>query len=55
MEKFSVLLMIAAIICILLVDKIDMTRDKNVRKVIVVFSVAVILICTITIAINILV
>lgn len=56
MEKFSVLLMIAAIVCALFADKIDMAvkGDKKVKKVIVVFSVGVLLVCTIAIVASIL-
>ena len=52
----SVLLMIAASACALFSDKIDMalTGDKQVKKVIVVFSVGVILVCTIAIIASIL-
>ena len=56
MEKFSVLLMIAAIVCALFADKIDtaVKGDKKVKKVIVVFSVGVLLACTIAIVASIL-
>ena len=56
MEKFSVLLMIAAIVCALFADKIDTTvkGDKKVKKVIVVFSAGVLLVGTIAIVANIL-
>lgn len=56
MEKFSVLLMIAAIVCALFADKIDtaIKGDKKVKKVIVVFSVGVLLVCTIAIVTSIL-
>ena len=56
MEKFSVLLMIAAIVCALFADKIDtaVKGDKKVKKVIVVFSVGVLLGCTIAIVASIL-
>lgn len=56
MEKFSLLLMIAAIVCASFSDKIDMAvkGDKQVKKVIIVFSVGVILICTIAILASIL-
>ncbi len=45
MEKFCVLLMIAAIVCALFADKIDTTvkGDKKVKKVIVVFSAGIII------------
>ena len=51
MKKFSVLLMILAIVCALFADKIDMAvkGNKKVKKVIVVFSVGVLLVCTIAI------
>lgn len=61
MGKFSVLLisaplMIAAIVCTLFADRIDtiVKGDKKVKKVIVVFGVGVLLICTLAIAVNIL-
>lgn len=56
MEKFSVLLMIVAIVCSLFADKIDTTvkGDKKVKKVIVVFSVGILLVCTIAIVASIL-
>ena len=61
MEKFSlllmpVLLMIVAIFCASFSDKIDMAvkGDKKVKKVIVIFSVGVLLICTIAIIASIL-
>ena len=56
MEKFSVLLMIAAIVCALFADKIDtaVKGDKKVKKVIVLFSVGVLLVCTIAIVASIL-
>lgn len=56
MEKFSVLLMILAIVCALFADKIDMAvkGNKKVKKVIVVFSVGVLLVCTIAIVASIL-
>ncbi len=49
MEKFSVLLMIAAIVCALFSGKIDMAvnGDKKVQKVIVTFSAGVIFVCAI--------
>lgn len=55
-EKFSVLLMIAAIVCALFAEKIDtaVKGDKKVKKVIVVFSVGVLLVCTIAIVASIL-
>ncbi len=61
MEKISVLLMpillmIAAIFCASFSDTIDMAVNvgKQVKKVIVVFSVGVILVCTIAIIASIL-
>ena len=56
MEKFCVLLMIAAIVCALFADKIDTTvkGDKKVKKVIIVFSVGVLLVGTIAIVASIL-
>lgn len=56
MKKFSVLLMILAIVCALFADKIDMAvkGNKKVIKVIVVFSVGVLLVCTIAIVASIL-
>ena len=56
MKKFSVLLMILAIVCALFADKIDMDvkGNKKVKKVIVVFSVGVLLVCTIAIVASIL-
>lgn len=56
MKKFSVLLMILAIVCALFADKIDMAvkGNKKIKKVIVVFSVGVLLVCTIAIVASIL-
>ena len=56
MKKFSVLLMILAIVCALFADKIDMAvkGNKKVKTVIVVFSVGVLLVCTIAIVASIL-
>ena len=56
MDIFSVLLMIAAIVCALFADKIDtaVKGDKKVKKVIIVFSVGVLLVCTIAIVASIL-
>lgn len=56
MEKISVLLIIAAIACALFADKIDtaVKGDKKVKKVIVVFSAGVLLVCTIAIVASIL-
>ena len=56
MKKFSVLLLILAIVCALFADKIDMAvkGNKKVKKVIVVFSVGVLLVCTIAIVASIL-
>lgn len=52
MKEVSVLLIIAAIVCALLADKIDMTVKGNqqVKKVIVIFSVGVIFLCVIAFA-----
>lgn len=52
MKEISVLLIIAAIVCALLADKIDMTVKGNqqVKKVIVIFSVGVIFLCVIAFA-----
>lgn len=61
MEKISVLLisvplMIVAIVCALFADRIDtvVKGDKKVKKVIIVFSVGVLLVCTIAILASIL-
>ncbi len=56
MEKFSVLLIIVAIVCALFADKIDtaVKGDKKVKTVIVVFNVGVLLVCTIAIVASIL-
>lgn len=61
MEKISVLLisvplMIAAIVCTLFADRIDtvVKGNKEVKKVIIVFSVGVLLVCTIAIRVSIL-
>ena len=56
MKKISALLMILAIVCALFADKIDMAvkGNKKVKKVIVVFSVGVLLVCTIAIVASIL-
>ena len=56
MKKFSVLLMILAMVCALFADKRDMAvkGNKKVKKVIVVFSVGVLLVCTIAIVASIL-
>ena len=61
MVKISVLLisiplMIAAIVFMLFADRIDMAvnGDRKVKKVIVVFGVGVLLICTFAIAVSIL-
>lgn len=50
MRNSFVLFMIAAIFCALFADKIDMAvkGDKKVKKVIIVFSAGVLLVCTIT-------
>ena len=52
----SVPLMIAAIVCALFADRIDtvVKGDKKVKKVIIVFSVGVLLVCTIAIRVSIL-
>ena len=52
----SVPLMIAAIVCALFADRIDtvVKGDKKVKKVIIVFSVGVLLVCTIAISTSIL-
>ena len=59
MEKISVLLisvplMIAAIVCVLFADKIDtvVKGDKKVKKVIVVFGVGALLVCTFAIVVS---
>ena len=51
MLLISVPLMIAAIVCALFADRIDtvVKGDKKVKKVIIVFSVGVLLVCTIAI------
>ena len=52
----SVPLMIAAVVCALFADRIDtvVKGDKKVKKVIIVFSVGVLLVCTIAILASIL-
>ena len=52
----SVPLMIAAIVCVLLADRIDtaVNGDKKAKKVIVVFGVGVLLVCTFAIVVSIL-
>ena len=59
MEKIFVLLisvplMIAAIVCVLFADKIDtvVKGDKKVKKVIVVFGVGALLVCTFAIVVS---
>lgn len=49
MEKLSILLMIAAIACALFSDQIDtkIKGDKKVKKVIIIFSIGILLVCTI--------
>lgn len=49
MKIISILLIVVAIVCALLSDKIDMAVQGNgkVKKVILTFSVGVFLICTI--------
>ena len=56
MEKFYVLLMIAVIVYALFANKINMAvrGDEEVKKVIVVFSVGVLLVCVIAIGASIL-
>ena len=56
MEKFSLLLMIAAVVFDLFSDKIDMAvkGNKKVKKVLVIFSVGILLVCRIAILVNIL-
>ena len=51
MENLTVLLMTAALVCALCADKIDtaVNGNKKVKKVLVVFSVGVLLVCTIAI------
>jgi hypothetical protein len=51
MEKISVPLMIVAIVCTLFANRIDtaIKGDKQIKKVIVIFSVGVLLVCTIAI------
>ena len=52
----SVPLMIAAVVCALFADRIDtvVKGDKKVKKVIIVFSVGVLFVCTIAILASIL-
>lgn len=52
----SVPLMIVALVCILFADRIDMAvqGNKEVKKVIVVFGVGTLLVCTLPIVVNIL-
>ncbi len=54
MENISILLILAAIVCALFSDKIDsaVKGDKKVKKVIVIFSVGVLLVCTIVIIVS---
>ena len=59
MEKISVLLisvplMIAAIVCTLFADRIDtaVKGDKKVKKVIVVFGVGTLVVCTFAIVVS---
>ena len=51
MKIFSILFMIAAIACALFADKIDtaVKGEKKVKKVIIVFSAGILLICTVAI------
>lgn len=50
-EKLLIFLMIAAIVCALFSDQIDtkIKGDKKVKKVIIIFSIGILLICTIAI------
>ena len=50
----SVLLMIVAIVCTLFADRIDtvVKGDKKVKKVIVVFGVGALLVCTFAIVVS---
>lgn len=50
-EKLSIFLMIAAIVCALFSDQIDtkIKGDKKVKKVIIIFSIGILLVCTIAI------
>lgn len=52
MKIISILLIIAAIICALLSEKIDVAVNGNrkVKRVILIFSVGVALLCTIALA-----
>ena len=52
----SVPLMIVAIVCAIFADRIDtvVKGNKEVKKVIIVFSVGVLLVCTIAIRVSIL-
>lgn len=52
----SVPLMIAVIVCVLFADSIDavVKGDKKVKKVIIVFGVGALLVCTLAIAASIL-
>ncbi|MCI8855426.1 MAG: protein CrcB-like protein [Clostridiaceae bacterium] len=56
METFSVLLMIAAIICALFSDKIGtaVKGNKKGKKVIIIFSAGILLVCMIAIIASIL-
>ena len=56
MEKLSVLLMIVAIVCALFSDKIDLAvkGDKNIKKVMVIFSAGILSVCTIAVITSIL-
>lgn len=56
MENISLLLIMAAIICALFSDQIDMAvkGDKKVKKVVVIFSGGVLLVFTIVILVSIL-
>ena len=52
----SVPLMIATIVCVLFADRIDtaVKGDKKAKKVIVIFGMGVLLICTLAIVVSIL-
>lgn len=56
MLLISVPLMIAAVVCTLFADRIDtaVKGDKKVKKVIAVFGVGVLLVCTLAVAVSIL-
>lgn len=56
MERLLLLFMITAVGCALFSDRIDMAvkGNKKVKKVIVIFSVGVLLVCTIAIFVSLL-